>query len=97
MDNLGAVGGPLLALGLVAALGLRTSILVSIVPGLLAAVAIIYAIRRTPRPTGRTRQPIRFPVRPLLRGDLGRPLEPRPPLRWATSRPPFSSSEPPSF
>jgi hypothetical protein len=52
MDNLGAVGGPLLALGLVAALGVRTSILVSIVPGLLAAVAIIYAIRRTPRPTG---------------------------------------------
>jgi hypothetical protein len=45
MDNLGAVGGPLLALGLVAALGVRTSILVSIVPGLLAAVAIIYAIR----------------------------------------------------
>jgi MFS family permease len=69
MDNLGAVGGPLLALGLVAALGLRTSILVSIVPGLLAAVAIIYAIRRTPRPTGRTRQPIRFPVRPILRGE----------------------------
>lgn len=34
MDNLGAVGGPLLALGLVSAFGVRTAILLSIIPGL---------------------------------------------------------------
>ena len=68
MDNLGAVGGPLLALGLVAAFGVRAAILLSAIPGLLAAVAIVYAIRRTPRPTTRTRQPIRLRVRPLLHG-----------------------------
>jgi MFS family permease len=65
LDNLGAVGGPLLALGLVAALGVRFAILVSVVPGLLATVAIVYAIRRTPRATVRARQPVRVQVRPL--------------------------------
>nr|WP_296369363.1 MFS transporter [Pseudonocardia sp.] len=45
MDNLGAIGGPLLALGLVAAFSVRTAILVSVVPGLLAAAAIVFAIR----------------------------------------------------
>ncbi len=74
MDNLGAVGGPLLALGLVAALGVRTAILISVVPGLLAAVAILYAIRRTPLATARVSKPIRIKVRPILRGTLGRLL-----------------------
>src|SRR6185312_16540205 len=46
MDNLGAIVGPLLALGLVSLWGVRTAILVSIVPGLLAAGAIVYAIRQ---------------------------------------------------
>lgn len=71
MDNLGAIGGPLLALGLVAAFGTRTAILVSIIPGLLAALAIIYAIRNTGRPRQRERQPIRVRVRPVPRGRLG--------------------------
>ena len=106
MDNLGAAGGPLLALGLVAAVGVRTSILGSIVPGLLAAVAIVYAIRRTPRPTMRARQPIRLQVRPLLRGDLGRllgaasafevgnvPVEPGQPGVSALSHPGLITSE----
>ncbi|MEU7282088.1 MFS transporter [Streptomyces sp. NPDC045431] len=53
MDNLGAVFGPLLALGLVAWLGVTWAIGLSAVPGLLAAAAIVYAIRRTPRPTRR--------------------------------------------
>lgn len=44
MDNLGAIGGPLLALGLVSLLSVRTAILLSVIPGL-AAVAIVYAIR----------------------------------------------------
>ncbi len=72
MDNLGAVGGPLLALGLVSVVGIRTAILLSIVPGLLAVGAILFAIRRTPRPTAREHRPLRLRVRPVLRGELGR-------------------------
>jgi MFS family permease len=74
MDNLGAIGGPLLALGLVALVGVRTSIMLSVIPGLLAALAIFVAIRSAPRLGIRERQPIRLRVRPLLRGRLGRLL-----------------------
>ena len=72
MDNLGAIGGPLLALALIAVFSVRTAILLSIIPGLLAVLAILYAIRHTPKPTERERQPLRFKVRPVLRGRLGR-------------------------
>ncbi len=72
MDNLGAILGPLLALGLVAMVGVRTAILVSVVPGVLAALAIVYAIRRTGLPTVAERRKLRFRVRPVLRGRLGR-------------------------
>ena len=74
MDNLGAIGGPLLALALVAVVGVRTAILLSVVPGLLAAIAMVAAIRRAPRLEPRKRQPIRLRVRPVLRGQLGRVL-----------------------
>jgi len=70
MDNLGAVVGPVLALGLVAAFSVRTAILLSVIPGLLAALAIIYAVRHTPRAQARLRVPIRIRVRPVLRGPL---------------------------
>ena len=72
MDNLGAIGGPLLALALIAVFSVRTAILLSIIPGLLAVLAIVYAIRHTPKPTEKERQPLRFKVRPVLRGRLGR-------------------------
>jgi MFS family permease len=72
MDNLGAIGGPLLALAIVAVVGVRTAILLSIVPGLLAVGAILYAIRRTPAAQEHERQPLRLRVRPVLRGRLGR-------------------------
>jgi MFS family permease len=73
MDNLGAIGGPLLALGLVELVGVRTAILLSIIPGLLAVLAILYAIRATARATAQAkRRPIRLHVRPVLRGRLGR-------------------------
>jgi MFS family permease len=72
MDNLGAIGGPLLALALIELVGVRTAILLSIVPGLLAVLAIVYAIRHTPRPSERERIPIRLRVRPVLKGRLGR-------------------------
>jgi MFS family permease len=74
MDNLGAIGGPLLALGLVALVGVGTAIVLSVIPGLLAALSILYAIRHLPRMTARTRTPVRIVVRPLLRGRLGQVL-----------------------
>lgn len=72
MDNLGAIGGPLLAIALVAAVGIRGAILLSVVPGLLAALAIVYAVRHIAQPRRRERAPIRLQVRPVLRGRLGR-------------------------
>jgi MFS family permease len=72
MDNLGAIFGPLLAIGLVAAIGTRAAIAVSIVPGLLAAIAIVYAIRHIETARATESRPIHLRVRPVLRGDLGR-------------------------
>ncbi len=72
MDNLGAVIGPIVALVLVAAVGIRTAILLSVIPGLLAAAAIVYAVRHLERPKERHAAPVRLVVRPLLRGPLGR-------------------------
>lgn len=72
MDNLGAIAGPLLALMLVAIVGTRTAIVVSVVPGLLAALAILYAIRTSGRQRSRSPAPFRIQVRPVLRGRLGR-------------------------
>jgi MFS family permease len=72
MDNLGAIAGPLLALALVGLVGARTAIAVSIIPGLLAALAIVYAIRHAPRAEERERQPLRLRIRPVLTGRLGR-------------------------
>lgn len=74
MDNLGAIVGPLLALGLVAAVGVRWAIGLSVVPGLLAAAAIVYAIRHARVPADRKRVPLRIRVRPVLSGQLGRLL-----------------------
>jgi MFS family permease len=74
MDNLGAIGGPLLALGLVTLVGIRTAIVLSVIPGLLATLAILYAIRHIPRMTSHTRIPVHIVVRPLLRGRLGQVL-----------------------
>src|SRR5829696_5856960 len=72
MDNLGAIVGPLLALGLVGLVGTRTAIALSVIPGLLAALAIVYAIRHTPRAQQREHQPLRLRIRPVLTGRLGR-------------------------
>ena len=74
MDNLGAVGGPLLALGLVALVGIRWAIGLSVIPGLLAALSILYAIRHIPHAAMRERVPLTITVRPLLRGRLGQVL-----------------------
>jgi MFS family permease len=71
MDNLGAIGGPLLAIGLVALVGIRTAIFVSVVPGLLAALAIVIGIRAIPKSERGEHRPIRLRVRPVLHGRLG--------------------------
>ncbi|MDR0360584.1 MAG: MFS transporter [bacterium] len=72
MDNLGAIFGPLLALGLVALFSVRVAIGLSVIPGLLAAVAIVYAIRHAPAAKQRARVPMRIRIRPVLQGELGR-------------------------
>ena len=72
MDNLGAIAGPLPAIGLVGTVGVRWAIGLSVIPGLLAALAIVYAIGHTAAPARRDRQPIRLQVRPVLQGQLGR-------------------------
>jgi MFS family permease len=66
MDNLGAIIGPILAIGLVATIGTRWAIAVSVIPGIAAALAIVYAIRHTRAPQTRERIPIRLRVRPVL-------------------------------
>ncbi|WP_322755232.1 MFS transporter [Frankia sp. Cas3] len=71
MDNLGAIFGPLLALGLVAAIGVRAAIGLSVIPGLLAAAAIVYAIHHAPKAEPRPRVPLRVRVRPVLVAGLG--------------------------
>lgn len=71
-DNLGAIVGPLLAIPLIALMGVRSAIVVSMVPGLLAALAMMMAVRRVRTPTTHERRPIRLQVRPVLRGGLGR-------------------------
>jgi MFS family permease len=73
MDNLGAIIGPLLALALVTAVGVRTAIVVSVIPGLLAAAAMGAAAATVPL-GARRGGPLRLRVRPVLRGDLGRLL-----------------------
>jgi MFS family permease len=72
MDNLGAIAGTLLALALVGLVGVRSAIALSVIPGLLAALAIIYAIRHAPHAEQRQRQPLRLRIRPVLAGRLGR-------------------------
>jgi MFS family permease len=76
MDNLGAIAGPLLAIGLVSLIGIRHTILFSFVPGFLAATAIFVAIKAAPRFAfqDHERPPLRIRLRPVLKGRLGRLL-----------------------
>ncbi len=50
----------------------HTAIVLSVIPGLLATLSIIYAIRATPRTREQERQPLRLRLRPVFRGRLGR-------------------------
>lgn len=73
MDNLGAIAGPMLAIALVAATSARTAIVLSTIPGLMAAAAMWFAVRRI-RERPRAHVPFRVRVRPVMRGELGRIL-----------------------
>lgn len=70
MDNFGAIVGPALALVLVAAFDVRTAIYLSIIPGMLAALAIVFAIKHAPRAEQRDRPPLRIRVRPVMQDRL---------------------------
>lgn len=72
MDNLGAIAGPILAIVLVGMVGVRNAIALSIIPGLLAALSIFYAVRSAPRARRSEREPVRLKIRPVLTGRLGR-------------------------
>jgi MFS family permease len=72
LDNAGAIAGPLLALLLVSLVGVRDAILLSVIPGLMAAAAVFVAIKSAPRLERHERPPLRVRIRPVLRGRLGR-------------------------
>jgi MFS family permease len=77
LDNFGAIVGPLLAIGLVGAFGVRAAILASALPGLLAAVAILDAARSAPPPRARpprTGFVLGQRARGVFRGSLGRAM-----------------------
>jgi MFS family permease len=56
MDSAGAVLGPLLALGLVGVIGLRPTLALTLVPGVLAALAIAFLVREKQHPPPRTKK-----------------------------------------
>jgi MFS family permease len=77
-DNAGAIVGPLIAAGLVTALGVRHVILLSFIPGVLAALAITVAAREARRvATNRVgRRTLALNLRELQRAGLARTLTP---------------------
>ncbi|MEO6761137.1 MAG: MFS transporter [Candidatus Saccharimonadales bacterium] len=75
-DNLGAVAGPLLAVLLIGLVGIRHAIFFSIIPGLLAAVAITVAAREAKRHAGPIKQKVKLEFAGLKQAGLFKPLLP---------------------
>ena len=75
-DNLGAVVGPLLAALLVGVIGIRTTMLLAIVPGAFAAVAITFAASEARAAGAPGRRRARLELRALFGAGIGRPLVP---------------------
>ncbi len=75
-DNLGAVVGPLLAALLVGLIGIRTTMLLAIVPGGFAAAAITFAAAEARRAGATSRRRARLELRALRGTGIGRPLVP---------------------
>ena len=77
-DNAGAIIGPLLAAVLVAVLGVRPTILLAVLPGMLAAAAIIVAARAAKQSLASSvgRRVVWFKLQQLRRAGLARVLTP---------------------
>jgi MFS family permease len=77
-DNLGAILGPVLASVLVGVLGVRNAILLSFIPGLLAAVAISVAVRQARASLGNAvgRRTLSLNLRALRRAGMVRLMVP---------------------
>lgn len=77
-DNAGAIIGPLLASALVGTLGVRHTILLAFIPGILAAVAITIAAREARRTltVQRSRTTLKLNLGELRRANIGRTLTP---------------------
>ena len=76
-DNLGAVAGPLLAAAFVASIGIRPTLYLAAVPGLLAALAITIAAREAKKKRSTAGAQRRaFAWRTLIPAGIGRPLLP---------------------
>lgn len=75
-DNVGAVGGPLLAALFVAVFGIRPALLIAAIPGLGAAVAITIAAREAAKHVGaeKGRKILRYNLRELHSAGLTRVL-----------------------
>jgi len=76
MDHLGAVAGPLAAAGLVIAIGIRHTIYLSVIPGLLAALAIVVAAREAAGRGDPVRRRLHFELRALREAGILRALAP---------------------
>lgn len=75
-DNLGAVVGPLLASVLVAQVGIRHAMFFSIIPGMLAAVAILVAAKEARKYASPIKRRISIEFGAIKRAGLIRPLLP---------------------
>lgn len=80
MDNLGPIVGPLPGARAGLLFSVRTAILVSVIPGLLAALAIVYAIRQAKLPEVTERKSSASRSTPSYAESSGG--------SWPTSRPP---------
>jgi MFS family permease len=76
MDHLGAVAGPLAAAGLVIAIGIRHTIYLSVIPGLLAALAIVVAAREAAGRGDPVRRRLHFELSALRETGILRALAP---------------------
>jgi MFS family permease len=76
MDHLGAVLGPLAAAALVATIGIRHTIYLSVVPGVLAALAIVVAAREAAGRGGHVRRRVRLELGALRAAGIARALAP---------------------
>lgn len=75
-DNAGAIVGPLLASGLVAWVGIQHAIYFSVIPGLLAVVAITVAAKEARRFAGSIKRQIKIQFSELGKAGLFKPLLP---------------------